>query len=214
MTPQEALHLPRNHLRRAAEACVQAFVDAPHIAAFFPDESRRAHDAAALFEMRIRYGMQKGEVYATSSKLEGIAVWIPSNAAVMTIWGQIRAGGMRLYQTVGRDAVARMTHVEQHNDRFRGRAMAEPFLFLSILAVQPDHQGQGHGTRLMESMLSRLDRERVPCCLETTDERVVPFYRRFGFVASDPSIVPSTDLAVRLMRRDPRVPKLDAGAER
>ena len=214
MTSQGAICLPRTHLRRAAEMCSRSFADAPHIAAFFPDEERRVRDAAALFEMRIRYGMQRGEVHATSPKLEGIAVWIPSEHSAMTPWGQIRAGGMRLYRTVGSEAVARMTHVEEHNDRLRERLVPSPYLFLSILAVDPDHQGEGFGTRLLESTLSRLDRERIPCCLETTDERVVPFYRRLGFVAGDPSIVPGTDLTVRLMRRGPQSPEHNAGADR
>ena len=212
MAPQGAIRLHRSQLRRAAEFSARAFADTPHIGYFFPDEDRRAQNARALFEMRIRYGLRKGEVYAPSSKLEAIAVWIPSKHASMTVWGQLRAGGMRLYRTVGADSVARMTHVEKHNDLLRERYAPETFMFLSVLAVDPGHQGRGHASGLVEAMLHRLDRDRIPCYLETTEEAIASFYRRFGFVRGDVSIVPGTDLTVWPMVRAPRELGYRAGA--
>ena len=204
MKTDDMLKLQRRGLREAAGICARAFVHSPHIGYFFPDEARREDDARALFEMRIRYGLQKGEVYAPSPKLEGIAVWIPSKHANMTMWGQLRAGGMRLYRSVGSDPVARMTHVEKHNDLLRETFVPEPYMFLSILAVDPDHQGKGHASRLIEAMLHRLDRDRIPCYLETTEEAIVSFYRRFGFIRGDASAVPGTDLTVWPMLRVPQ----------
>ena len=101
MTGNEPVMLRRNGLAPAAQMCARACKDAPHIAYFFPSESRRKSDSAALFEMRIRYGLLRGEVHVTSPSLEGIAVWFPSTQAHMTMWGQIRAGGIRLQRTVG-----------------------------------------------------------------------------------------------------------------
>lgn len=197
------MSLHRRGLRKASAMCARAFAGAPHISYFFPDEVRREHDTLALFEMRIRYGLLKGEIHATSANVEGIAVWIPSKHAGMTMWGQIRSGGIRLYRTVGGDAVARMTHVENHNDRLRETLAPKPFMFLSILAVDPAHQRQGYATRLLETMLPRLDRDRTPCYLETTEESMVSFYRRFGFLPGDASAVPGTDVKVWPMLRRP-----------
>jgi len=187
--------------------CARAFRDTPHIAYFFPDMPRRERDSIVLFEMRIRYGLLCGEVHATSENLEGIAVWLPSDRAAMTLWRQIRSGGTRLYRTVGSEAVTRMTHVAEHNDQLQRENVEGRNWFLSILAVDPAHQHQGHATRLVGRMITRLDRERLACYAETTEPDVVPFYERLGFEAGAESTVPGTDLTVcPLVRRPGALP--------
>jgi predicted N-acetyltransferase YhbS len=43
------------------------------------------------------------------------------------------------------------------------------------------------GSRLVEPILERPDRDGLPCRLETSDPANVPFYRRFGFEVEDPA---------------------------
>ncbi len=203
MKADRSLRLGRRDVVPAARMCARAFQDAPHTVYFFPDETRREHDAAAMFEMRIRYGLLYGEVHVSSGELEGIAVWLPSERASMTLWRQIRSGGTRLYRTVGSDAVTRMTHVAEHNDRLRRENVEGRHYFLSILAVDPTHQHRGHATRLVNGMLARLDRERLACYVETTELDVLPFYERLGFTPGTESTVPGTDLIVWPLARHP-----------
>ena len=192
----------RPDVRRASRICSRAFQDAPHVAHFFPDEASRARNAVELFRMRIRYGLQYGEVHTLSPDVEGLAVWLPSENAAMSMWKQIRAGGMRLYRTVGSDAVARMTHVAEHNDHLRLQYAPGKHWFLSILAVDPDHQGRGLATELLGPMLARFDREELPVYAETTERELLAFYRRFGFEPGTESTVPGTELTVwPLVRR-------------
>jgi GNAT superfamily N-acetyltransferase len=197
------VRLRKRDIAEAARLCARAFRDTPHVVYFFPDETRRERDSAALFEMRIRYGLVYGEVHVSSEELEGIAVWLPSERASMTLWRQIRSGGTRLYRTVGSDAVARMTHVAEHNDRLRRTHAGGRHWFLSILAVDPAHQHQGHAMRLVTGMLDRVDREGIPCYAETTEANVLPFYERLGFEPGTESTVPGTDLTVWPLVRPP-----------
>jgi len=196
--------LRRGELGAAAQMCARAFRTAPHVKHFFPDRHRRDVDAAALFRMRIRYGLRFGEVHVSSPKLEGIAVWIPSEHATMTMWKQIRSGGIGLFRTVGAEAVARMTRVAEHNDRLRAQQMPGIHSFLAILAVDPEHQHRGHATRLLNAMLDRLDRTGTPCYAETTEQTLHPFYGRLGFEPQDGSTVSGTSLTVWPMVRCPR----------
>ena len=188
---------------RVARMCGRAFQNAPHVTQFFPDEASRARDALELFRMRIRFGLLYGEVRVTSPDLEGLAVWLPSEKATMSMGRQIRSGGMRLYRVVGSDAVARMTHVAAHNDCLRRQHVPGKHWFLSILAVDPDHQGRGHATRLLDPMLARLDREGLPAYAETTERELLAFYRRFGFEPGTESTVPGTELTVWPLVRQP-----------
>ena len=187
----------------AAGMCARAFQEEPHTVYFFPDEERRMRDSVELFRMRIRYGLRYGEVHVTSSNLEGIAVWLPSERAAMTMWGQIRSGGMGLYRAVGKDAVARMTHVAEHNERLHREHVSGRHWFLSILAVDPENQRRGHASELLRAMLDRLDHDRISCYAETTQSDVLPFYERHGFGIGAESIVPGTDLTVWPLVRSP-----------
>jgi len=188
--------LRRQDLQVAARMCAHAFEEEPHTVYFFADEERRSRDSVEFFRMRIRYGLRYGEVRVTSTDLEGIAVWLPAERAAMTMWGQIRSGGMGLYRAVGKDAVARMTHVAEHNERLRRQHLSGRHWFLSILAVDPEHRHRGHASKLLRAMLDRLDRDRISCYAETTQSDVLPFYERHGFEIGAESTVPGTDLTV------------------
>jgi len=153
--------------------------------------------------MRIGYGLRFGEVHVTAPDPVGIAVWLPSEAASMTTWREVLAGGIGLYRAVGADAIARMTQVSRHNEQLRREHAREPYWFLSILAVAPDHQGHGHGAALVRPTLARLDRDRASCYAETTDRSVLPFYERLGFRVGAESAVPGIDLTVFPLVRPP-----------
>jgi len=201
--------LQRNQIGVAARLCAHAFLNTPHVAYFFQDESARMQKTIELFRMRIRYGWLYGEVHATSPELAGLAVWIPASKVKMTLWRQMRSGGSRLYRVAGPDAVARMMHVAEHNDRLRAKHAPGEHRFLSILAVDPAHQGRGLASRLLGSALEHLNREKVSVYAETTEVELLDFYGRFGFEAEAPSTVSGTDLTVWPLVRSPRTPEQD-----
>lgn len=57
----------------------------------------------------------------------------------------------------------------------------DPHYYLPAIGVDPRWQGQGHGTALLEPVLERCDRERLPAYLESTNPRNLPLYERHGF---------------------------------
>ena len=63
-----------------------------------------------------------------------------------------------------------------------------PVAYVAELAVTPPLQGQGHGSRLLESLLDQLrngDYERVRLTCRADDERVRSFYGSFGFTVAE-----------------------------
>lgn len=73
----------------------------------------------------------------------------------------------------------------------------EPHWYLPLIAVDPMHQGRGHGDALMAFALERCDRDRVPAYLESSNPRNLSLYRRHGFepvgeiqAGSSPPVVP------------------------
>jgi ribosomal protein S18 acetylase RimI-like enzyme len=62
----------------------------------------------------------------------------------------------------------------------------DPHWHLAFLAVHPDHQEHGLGSRLMERTHTDLDQAGVPAYLEATNENNVRLYRRHGYADMDP----------------------------
>jgi ribosomal protein S18 acetylase RimI-like enzyme len=58
----------------------------------------------------------------------------------------------------------------------------EPIAYLWFLGVNPQLQGKGIGSALIQEVLTECGRKKRPVYLETSMERNLPFYRKFGFV--------------------------------
>ena len=50
-----------------------------------------------------------------------------------------------------------------------------------LVGVDPDAQSRGKGGRLVKAFLEEADRARVAAYLETSNERNLGYYERFGF---------------------------------
>ena len=74
--------------------------------------------------------------------------------------------------------------------------------YLQAIGVAPDFQGKGYAGRLLKPMLAKLDREGLPCYLETLEEQNVSLYQHFGFNIVDESRVTETTLTSWAMLRE------------
>jgi len=57
----------------------------------------------------------------------------------------------------------------------------DPHFYLSVLGVDPAHQGKGLGSALLRSWLAGVDLQKGSCYLETDRPENLPFYERAGF---------------------------------
>jgi ribosomal protein S18 acetylase RimI-like enzyme len=56
-----------------------------------------------------------------------------------------------------------------------------PHWHLALIGVDPTYQGRGIGSTLLRYALARIDAERLPAYLESSNPANVPLYRRHGF---------------------------------
>jgi GNAT superfamily N-acetyltransferase len=56
-----------------------------------------------------------------------------------------------------------------------------PHMYLSVLGTEPDAQGRGFGSAAIAPGLAFADAEGLPAYLESSKERNLDFYARFGF---------------------------------
>lgn len=56
-----------------------------------------------------------------------------------------------------------------------------PHWYLSMIGVDPAHQGRGYGSAILKETVRRCDEDGVIAYLESSSPRNVPLYERYGF---------------------------------
>lgn len=79
----------------------------------------------------------------------------------------------------------------------------EPHWYLAVLGTDPAWQGKGTGSALVHPVLDRCDHDGLGAYLESSKERNVLYYQRFGFTVTGEIAIPNGP-TVWLMWRDPR----------
>jgi ribosomal protein S18 acetylase RimI-like enzyme len=163
---------------RLAQSLANAFYDDPTIAWMVPDDERRRRVGAFGFGAWLsKIYMPKNEVYTDPDRKAG-ALWAPPGKWRMSVGVQLRLG----------PAMVRIVGLKRLPLILKGLAMMDkhhpddrPHWYLGILGTDPEYQGKGLGSAVMQPVLERCDNEGVGAYLESSKEANIPFYRRHGF---------------------------------
>ena len=79
----------------------------------------------------------------------------------------------------------------------------DPHFYLWVIAVLREKRRTGIGSALMNAVLARCDRERIPVYLENSAVANLPFYERFGFETVGKLDAPAGGPHLWLMWREP-----------
>ncbi|MFA1543164.1 GNAT family N-acetyltransferase [Actinomadura monticuli] len=180
----------------------RAFDDDPVWCWLLPDEASRARRLTGLFEVLLRrVHLRHGATEATGrdGATEAAALWDPPGHWRVPVRLQA-AQAVPLLRILGTRVpitLRTLGAIERHHPR-------EPHWYLSVLGTDPPAQGRGLGGALLRSRLDRCDAEGVPAYLESSKERNVPYYERFGFRVTRELALPGRGCPpVWLMWREP-----------
>ena len=186
-----------------AAVLARAFAHDPFYAWMAGDAPERAQRMRDGWGGILRHGSAGLSHTYTTDDLAGVAVWLPPGHRGTSVLDSLRQlpalarlTGWRRLRTVG-DATA---HLDEH----RRSHAPSPHFYLSALGVDPERQGEGIGTALLQPVLDRCDRDRLPAYLETAVARNVLLYERLGFDVVEEIDLPGTDIHGWLMLRSPR----------
>ena len=183
---------------RMVAALARAFHDDPVFRWLFPDTDKRLVHARRYFVGRARILLRQDEVYTVDG---GVA------AAMWARPGEWHDPPLQSLKELA--VLAPAVSPRRIPQTLRGLLQIEakhpkpPHWYLAVLGTDPDHQGKGLASALLEPVLSGCDRDEVPAYLETGTERNVAFYNRHGFKVTDELRLPNGP-PMWLMWRDPR----------
>lgn len=180
----------------------RAFDDDPIWRWLLPDDASRVRRLTGVFEIMLRrVHLPHGatETAGRDAGVEAAALWDPPGRWRMPVRVQA-AQAVPLLRVLGARtpaALRTLGAMEKHHPR-------EPHWYLAVLGTDPPAQGAGLGGALLRSRLDRCDAEGVPAYLESSKERNVPFYERFGFRVTRKLTPPGRGCPpIWLMWRDP-----------
>jgi GNAT superfamily N-acetyltransferase len=159
----------------ASTTLTRAFFEDPVFEWVFPNRDRRRRILPDLFPLYVHAYARHGETYITEDA-SGAALWLPAGAQLLTENEEAEFGA-ELEIRAGADA-GRLFELMELFDEHHPEGT---YWTLQLLAVDPERQGRGIGSRLIEPVLARCDLEQAPAYLEATTARSVPFYERHGF---------------------------------
>jgi len=199
--PRELLRLTLKERDAAAAVLGRAFTEYELLRYYFPDKTQRRAVADTFGFIALSICLKYGEVYASSEKLEGVAAWLPPGKAFFGGLQIIRSVPLSILFRFARQGAGRMWAYGRYIDNLHRKLIPYPHWYLQIIGVDPAYQGQGFSSRLLRPVLERIDRERMPCFLETNTDKNVTIYRRFGFEVVSEDKIPGTEVTSFAMLR-------------
>ncbi len=161
-------------------------------------DRRRAAHARRFFAWQLRRLIDQEQVHVAGEGA-GAAIW-----ALPGRWRESAAEGLSLAMRVlpalllrGPRLARSLTAIERVHPR-------RAHMYLSVLGTEPERQGRGVGSTAIAPGLALADAEGLPCYLESSKERNIDFYARFGFTVIEELPLPGGGPSVWPMWREPR----------
>jgi len=200
-TPPVVRPVSHSEIGAATKLLVRAFDDDPVSNFIFSGDRRRHAGLDAFFGTQIRRQyLPFGHVYTTED-LGGVAIWGPPDRPLNPARELLQLLPAAPY-LVGKRAI-RALQLLTEIDALHPK---EPHWYLATLGADPDRQGTGIGTALLAATLAQVDEEGMPAYLESSKEKNVPLYARFGFEVVEELHPRSGGPVMWRMWREPRPP--------
>ena len=185
---------------RIAAALAAAFLDDPVTTWAVPADRYRAAVIRHFFRCYFDFHHGEGTVYVDPER-RGAAVWaLPGN------WKTTARQDLQISRSFAhpRHWLRAPTVAAGLLGLERKHPPAPPHFYLASLGVEPDHQGRGLGSRLLEPVLSICDSDGVPAYLESSKESNIAFYARHGFRVTEELKLSRRGPTMWPMWREPR----------
>ena len=183
---------------RLAGALSRAFDSDPPMRWLLPDSGTRVERARRLFDVMLRRVHLGRDYCYTTEDVVGGALWVPPGTWRLGVVDQVvlLPGMLRVFGRGLARAQRALTVMESGHPTV-------PHYYLDSLGVEPEWQGRGLGSALMQPVLARCDAERMPAYLNAGSPRSRDLYLRHGFKVTEEFRLPDGGPPLWRMWREP-----------
>jgi ribosomal protein S18 acetylase RimI-like enzyme len=188
--------LAASEYAEAGRLLARAYLHDPQFVYVLPDEGERQRRSPWFFSAVLRYSAAVGTLLAAEG---GVAILIPPGGHTPSLTRMLRSGLIAAPLRLGPGALSRLTTFAAASRDLRAGVVQGPFWYVGGIGVDPERQGEGIGTALMDELG---DRAGDPLCLETASERNIAWYERLGYAVIAEGRVPNGPAIWSMKRRD------------
>ena len=157
----------------------RAFYNDPFYVWIMPDDNKRIQQIEWWMRILLKYTLLYGEIHYTEDR-KAVAMWLGPDRPIVNDF-KIFSMGLILYPIkIGIRNFMRALDVSGQWDK-EHKKMDKRHYYLMVIAVEPELQGKGIGSRLMQLGLKNADNDGLECFLETVTPEDVQFYRKHNF---------------------------------
>ncbi|MGH3667949.1 MAG: GNAT family N-acetyltransferase, partial [Acidimicrobiia bacterium] len=166
---------------QAADLLARSFETTPDYTHMFPDPHTRRDALRGFMKAPARDSQAEGNCWVATdgTMMLGVAAWQAPGRYPWSLGRNLRA--LPAIMSVLRHAPGSFRDLLKFGSIVDSHFPDTPLWYLQVIGVSPEAQGLGVGSALLEPAFDLADRDRVPCYLETSNEKAVPFYLRAGF---------------------------------
>ena len=179
-------HLQNDQIEAASRVAFYALQNDPLSFYYYRHPIERKIKTLIRYEYTILLGILSGEVYTIPSNIKGVAIWNAYGIKDQTI-GEQSKEIIRKLRKVRRKMFSDRRFSKRYGitleicNSLHNEHANFPHWNLTMLTVDPLRQGEGYASLLIRLKLREIDKQNLPCYLQTQNENNVFLFEHFGF---------------------------------
>jgi len=140
-------------------------------------DSKRIERIRDLMDYSFEACIETGEIYLTDD-LNGVIIYSRSHdklpileEAYLTLHFVLKVTGI--------EGIGRALRREQYINQFHPKD--EEFIYIWFIGLKKTEQGRGVGSAMLQEVINKSNKEKMPIYHETSDEGNLVFYKKHGF---------------------------------
>jgi Acetyltransferase (GNAT) family len=161
---------------RAVDILTQSFEDNRSVNYIVKQDRKRKQRIQSLMSYSFDTCQLFGDVFFSEDKKACALLVYPDKkkSSLKSVWLDIKLA----FSCIGVSNLGKALNRESTIKRGHPKAMLS---YLWFIGVKPSEQGEGSGSKLLSELIEKCKSEGRIICLETSTERNLPWYRKFGF---------------------------------
>ncbi|MCL2706971.1 MAG: GNAT family N-acetyltransferase [Dehalococcoidia bacterium] len=181
LTLDSLLKIDNSLVEPASITCARAFENDSFTRWLIPNPAKRANIRYPFKGyLRMAAANSASMAFTTSQRCEGVITYMPAETK-FSLFTMLDAGYPFTSLRCGWRYLWLDSKSTSMCDKLRKKLAPPRYCYLALLAVDPAYQGQGIASALIKPILQMLDKDNMPCYLETQNLKNVEMYQHFGF---------------------------------